>query len=289
MATDKGDGTPSHDPTGLSTHSAPAEDLPTLITNNTSAHKKYPIRLNIRLKNRDKDVNPFAVFKAFLTELTIHDPSIKLGDHGEVFYSISDFPTSKNEFEAAFHGKNHDGEETKIPPFYNESVGNGSSICTWCYLSSTLTIKQIHNKLRTWCAHKQLFIEPINNGYFGPRESIGYLSGLNLNYTFRSKLIRQIETVLDAAETAEQAEMATTTPTHPSTDSSPLPPRTIELIRSRLHVNTTKHCFANTITILDPKGWGQQTTNLLMKAHTLNLHTKLPGKYLARGMLNDSN
>ena len=197
MVMDKGDGTPSHDHNGLSSPPPPAEELPTVVTTNTTTHKKYPIRLNIRLKNRANDVNPYAVIKGFLTELTTHDPTIKLGDHGEVFYSLNDFPTSKNEFEAAFHGKNHEGEETKTPPFYTESVGNGQSICTWCYISSTLTVKQLHNKMRTWCIQKQVFIEPINNGYVGPRESVGYLTGLNLNYTFRSQLIRQIETVLE--------------------------------------------------------------------------------------------
>ena len=254
MATDKGDGTPSHDQKGLSSPPSPPEELPTLVTTNTTTHKQYPIRLNIRLKNREKDVNPYAVIKGFLTELSTHDPSIKLGDHGEVFYSLDDFPTSKTDFEAAFHGKNHEGEDLKTPPFYNESVGNGPSICTWCYLSSTLTIKQVHNKMRTWCIQKQVFIEPINNGYVGPRESIGYLTGLNLNYTFRSKLICQIETVLESTETAAQAEMDTTTPSDPTCSPTSLPPRKIELIRSRLHVNTTKHCFANTITILVPKG-----------------------------------
>ena len=121
MATDKGDGTPSHDHPGLSTTSTLDEELPTLVTTNTTQHKKYPIRLNIRLKNRHNDVNPFAVIKAFLAELTTHDPSIKLGDHGEVFYSLNDFPTSKTDFEAAFHGKNHEGDDTKplvtAPPF----------------------------------------------------------------------------------------------------------------------------------------------------------------------------
>ena len=122
MATDKGNGTPSHDQTGLSSPPSPLEELPTLVTTNTTTHKKYPIRLNIRLKNREKDVNPYAVIKGFLTELSTHDPSIKLGDHGEVFYSLDDFPTSKTDFEAAFQGKNHEGEDLKTPPFYNKSV-----------------------------------------------------------------------------------------------------------------------------------------------------------------------
>ena len=41
--------------------------------------------------------------------------------------------------------------------------------------------------------------------------------------------------------------------------------------------------------MLVPKGHGQSTTDLLMKAHALNLHTSLPGTFLAKGMLNETN
>ena len=95
--------------------------------------------------------------------------------------------------------------------------------------------------MRTWCIQKQVFIEPINNGYVGPRESVGYLTGLNLNYTFRSQLIRQIETVLEQTETAAHTKMDTSTPTNPTSNQPSLPPRKIELIRTRLHVNTVEN------------------------------------------------
>ena len=57
MATDKVDGTPPS-PT-LETALAPHNDheLPTVVTTNITPHQKYPIRINIRLKNREKDVN----------------------------------------------------------------------------------------------------------------------------------------------------------------------------------------------------------------------------------------
>ena len=176
MVEEKGVGTPSHDKVDHSTRLHDEAELPTQVTTNCTTHIKYPIRLSIRLKNRDKDGNPFAIFKGFLTELSHHDPTIKLGDHGEVFYSLSNFPNTNNDFEAAFHGKTRDGDHPSIKPFYTESVGNGASICTWCYLSSTLSMKQVHTKLRTWCIQKQVFIEPINIGYFGPHTRIHRIS-----------------------------------------------------------------------------------------------------------------
>ena len=104
MTTDKADGTPNPTDPGISIDSKQDEDLPTIITNNHSTHTKFPIRLNIRTRNRNHDVNPFAVIKAFLLELRRHDPTLKLGDHGEVFYSPNDFPSNQDDFEAAFHG-----------------------------------------------------------------------------------------------------------------------------------------------------------------------------------------
>ena len=143
--------------------------------------------------------------------------------------------------------------------------------------------------MRTWLVDKQIFMEPISNGYFGPRESIGYITGLNLNHTFRSALIGKLDAILDSTELAAQAEMDSSTPSQPNSPPVLLPSRTIELIRTRLHVNTTKHCYANAFTIVVPRGHGQSTTDTLMKAYTLNLHKSLPGKFIAKGMIGDSN
>ena len=109
-----------------------------------------------------KMVNGEPVFG--LAEINKHDPSALLGDHGEVFYSLKDFPTTNNEVGDAFHGQTQEGDETTIKPFFKESVGNSLTICTWCYISSTFTLKKLHTTLRTWLIQKQLFIEPIHNG-----------------------------------------------------------------------------------------------------------------------------
>ena len=82
----------------------------------------------------------------------------------------------------------------------------------------------------------------------------------------------------------DTSEITNTNPTK-----STLPPRKIEIIRTRLHANTKKHCYANALTLLVPKGHGQATTDLLMKAHALKLHTSLPGTYIAKGMIDEHN
>ena len=87
MVTEKVDGAPPPDNYNPVLTSTDESELPTVVTTNTTPHQKYPIRVNIRLKNRDHDVNPFAVMKALLAEITKHDPSALLGDHCEVFYS----------------------------------------------------------------------------------------------------------------------------------------------------------------------------------------------------------
>ena len=232
---------PPNNPSPYST-STTDEDMPTVVTTNKTKHNKFPIRLNIRTRTREHDVNPFAVIKAFLTELARHDPTIKLGDHGEVFYSPTDFPTTHADFEAAFHGLEQGEETPAIKPFFSESVGNGPTVCTWCYLSSTFNFKTLHSHVRPWLVQKQVFMEPITNGYFGPRESIGYLTGLNLNFTFRSNLLQKIEDLLASTETAAQAEMDTITPTNPSTKSVLLPPRKLELMRTRFHHSNHYRC-----------------------------------------------
>ena len=172
--------------------------------------------------------------KALLAEITKHDPSALLGDHSEVFYSKEDFPSSNQDFEAAFHGQPQEVDQKAIKPFFKESVGNGTSICTWCYISSTFPLQKLHTYIRTWLIQKQIFIEPISNGYVGPRESIGYLTGLNLNLTFCSNLIRQIEDLLDSTEMKAQDKMDTTYTTHTLPKNTNLPPRKIELLCTRL-------------------------------------------------------
>ena len=66
MSKDKADGTPHPHQPSPSPPSPNDEDMPTVITTNKSTPNKFPIRLNIRTKNRTHDVNPFAVIKAFL-------------------------------------------------------------------------------------------------------------------------------------------------------------------------------------------------------------------------------
>ena len=102
MTVDKVDGTPPTDNLGTVLTSPNEHDLPTVVTTNSTPHQKYPIRVNIHMKNRDQDVNPFAVIKALLAEFNKHDPSALLGDHGEVFYSLQELmrqtPSSKPPF-----------------------------------------------------------------------------------------------------------------------------------------------------------------------------------------------
>lgn len=68
-----------------------------------------------------------------------------------------------------------------------------------------------------------------------------------------------------------------------------LPPRNITIIKTRLHINTKQHCHAQALTIVVPKGHGQPITELLMSAHSQNLHHQIPGTFLAKGMINDTN
>ena len=75
---------------------------------------------------------------------------------------------------------------------------------------------------------------------------------------------------------------------HPSSHPDPVLPK-VEIIRSRLHINTPKHCFANVLTLAVPKGQGQLVTSTLMDAYSKGLHKDLPGKFLAKGMVNDNN
>ena len=137
MASDIGDGTPLL-PTVVTGNLTPTPDTTmTTKVNTNNAPKQYPIRFNIRIKNRETNVNPFAAIKSFLTELTTHDPTAKLGDHSEIFYSSTDFPSTEKDFNDAFHGKVADHENQKFKPFFHESVGNGLSVYTWCYLHTT--------------------------------------------------------------------------------------------------------------------------------------------------------
>ena len=118
MATDIVDGTPPSPTLEIALAPNNNHELPTVVTTNITPHQKYPIRINICLKNCEKDVNPFAVIKALLKEITTHDPSALLGDHGEVFYSLHDFPKTNDDFEAAFHGKPKEEDKTLIKPFF---------------------------------------------------------------------------------------------------------------------------------------------------------------------------
>ena len=246
MASEIGNGTPLL-PTVVTGNltSTPDTSMTTKVTTN-NAPKQYPIRFNIRIKNREANVNPFAAIKSFLTELTTHAPTAKLGAHSEIFYSSTDFPSTEKDFNDAFHGKVADHENQKFKPFFHESVGNGLSVCTWCYLHTTLSMKRLHTRMFSWLSNKQIFIEPVSNGYYGPRETVGYLTNLNLTYTFRSNLIRTIQSILDSTMTSSSTDMDTSG--HPSSHPDPVLPK-VEIIRSRLHINTPKHCFANVLTL----------------------------------------
>ena len=246
------------------------------------------MRISIRTRNRDQNVNPQAVFKSFLTELSLHDPTAKIGANNKIFYTLETFPTDPKDFNDAFHGKAQEGEHPKIKPFYTEYVGNGPSICTWFTISSTLNLRSLHTKLNAWLLAKQVFIEPITNGYVGPRETVGYLTGISLNLTFRSTLIRNLNNLITSMEEQKEKDMDTSGPAQDTTTHL-LPPRHISVIKTRLHINTKQHCHTQALTIIVPKGHGQTVTELLMSAHSHHLHHQIPGTFLVRGMINETN
>ena len=147
MASQKGVGTPPPSLTIIGED--PSNPDPNLHDTPTPTKEvyQYPVRISIRTRNRDQNVSPQAVFKSFLTELSLHDPTAKIGAHDEIFYTLESFPTDPKDFNDAFHGKAQEGEHPKIKPFYTEYVGNGPSICTWFTISSMLDLRLLHTKL----------------------------------------------------------------------------------------------------------------------------------------------
>ena len=176
MASQKGVGTPPPSLTIIG--EAPLNPGTTLHDNSTTINEvhQYPVRISICTRNREQNVNPQAVFKSFLTELSLHDPNAKIGAHDEIFYTLDTFPTDPKDFNDAFDGKAQEGEHPKIKPFYTKSVGNGPSICTWFTISSTLNLRSLHTKLNAWLIAKQVFIKPITNAYVGQRKTVDYLT-----------------------------------------------------------------------------------------------------------------
>ena len=73
MASQKGVGTPSPSLTIIGEDSPdPSSTLHDTSTTTNEVHQ-YPVRISIRTPNRKQNVNPQAVFKSFLTELSLHD------------------------------------------------------------------------------------------------------------------------------------------------------------------------------------------------------------------------